>query len=153
MNAPTVLHTEADASGYRSAVTTIIRDIERTGATLLDIAESIDASRDTVSDAKYGKTTLNAVHLARLGQVYGAGFLNPYFALFGAQAAPMEKKQSVDVLPIFTRISMKIAEARDPQGLGGASEVPQERSAYLSDLKEAVREGGCLIAEIERQLA
>jgi hypothetical protein len=153
MNAPTVFHVKADASGYRSAVATIIRDIERTGATLLDIAENIDASRDTVSDAKYGKTTLNAVHLARLGQKYGAGFLNPYFALFGAQAAPMERKQSTDVLPIITRLSMQIAEARDPAGLGGAAEVPQERSAYLPILKEAVREGGCLVAEIERQLA
>lgn len=153
MNAPTILRTDCSASGYRAAVATIIRDIERAGVTLLDIAENIDASRDTVSDAKYEKTTLNAVHLARLGQVYGAGFLNPYFALFGAQAAPMEKKPSIDVLPIFTRISMKIAEARDPHGLGGATEIPQERSAYLTDLKQAVREGGCLIAEIERQLA
>lgn len=153
MNAPTVFHVEATISGYRSAVATIVRDIERSGVTLRDMAEVIDASRDTVSDAKYEKTTLNAVHLARLGQHYGAGFLNPYFALFGAQAAPMEKKQSTDVLPIFTRLSMKIAEARDPQGLGGATEVPQERSAYLPSLKEAVREGGCLIAEIERQLA
>ena len=153
MNAPTRLRTECTPSGYRAAVATIIRDIERAGATLLDIAENIDASRDTVSDAKYEKTTLNAVHLARLGQAYGAGFLNPYFELFGAHAAPMERKRSTDVLPIFTRISMQIAEARDPHGLGGSAEVPQERSAYLPALKEAVREGGCLIAEIERQLA
>ena len=153
MNAPTVLRADTTVCGYRTAVATIIRDIERSGVTLLDIAESIDASRDTVSDAKYGKTTLNAVHLARIGQKYGAGYLNPYFALFGAQAAPMERKASTDVLPIFTRISLKIAEARDPAGLGGATEVPQERSAYLPVLKEAVREGSCLVAEIERQLA
>jgi hypothetical protein len=150
MNAPTVLRAECDASGYRSAVATIIENIEQaTGATLLDIAENIDASRDTVSDAKYGKTTLNPVHLVRLGQVYGAGFLNPYFALFGAQAAPMERKASVDVLPLIAKASLKIAEARDPNGPGGATEVPQERRAYLPDLKKMQREVGCLISEIE----
>lgn len=154
MNAPPVLRAECDASGYRSAVATIIENIEQaTSASLLDIAESIDASRDTVSDAKYGKTSLNPVHLVRLGQVYGAGFLNPYLALFGAQAAPIEPKHGVDVLPAFTLVSAKIAHARSEASMGGKAEVPQEKAEYLPDLKAALRDGAHLVREIERTLA
>ena len=154
MNAPTVFRVEVDTDGYRSAVATIIENIERAeGASLLDIAESIDASRDTVSDAKYGKTTLNPVHLARLGHLYGAGFLNPYLALFGAQAAPIEPTRDIDVLPAFTLVSAKIAHARSEGSPGGKAEVPQEKAEYLPDLKAALRDGAHLVREIERTLA
>jgi hypothetical protein len=153
MNAPTVLRAPCAASGYRSAVATIIRDIERAGATLLDIAENIDASRDTVSDAKYEKTTLNAVHLARLGQAYGASFLNPYFALFGAEAAPIKPVAETNLAPLVAKVNLKLVEASDPDGPGGVTHVPQERAAYLPDLKAMSREAALAIREIEGALA
>lgn len=154
MTAPTVLRTDCGTSGYRSAVATIIADIERaTGDTLIDIAENIDASRDTISNAKNKKSDLSAVFLARLGARYGGAFLNPYLALFQTQAAPLDKRAKRDVLPLITRVTHKIACARDPAGPGGTAEVPQEKSAYLPDLKELNHELGCQIAEIEEALS
>lgn len=154
MNAPTVFHDECGTKGYRSAVATIIGDIEiACKVSLLDIAEAVDASRDTISDAKRGHTTLNPVHLARLGRRYGASFLNPYLALFGAQAAPLMPTATRDILPLASRVVHKVACARDPDGPGGVAEVPQERAEYLPDLKRLHHEVGCLIPQIEVALA
>lgn len=137
-------------SDYRSAVSIIISDIQRVhGASLHEIADRIDCSLGTVSNAINRKADLNATYLARLGKAYGGAFLNPYFALFGSQASPIEDKAKVDVLPLLSRASLKIAEARDPAGPGGVVEVPQERVGYINDLKALQRETACLIAEIE----
>jgi len=150
MTAYTVLRDMPSSDSFRCAVATIIGDIERaTGEPLCMIADRIDASLGTISNAKNRKADLNATYLARLGAVYGGAFLNPYLALFDAQAAPIEKKAKRDILPIVTKVAHKIALARDPSGPGGATEVPQEKRGYLHDLKELQHEAGCLISEVE----
>jgi hypothetical protein len=150
MTAFSVLRVRANSEAYRCAVETIIRDIQRSlNKTLVDIAEDIECSLGTISNAVNKDSDLNPVYLARLGQVYGGAFLNPYLALFNSQAAAIERKPTVDVLPLIAKASLKIAEARDPNGPGGSTEVPQERRAYLPDLKHMQREVGCLISEIE----
>jgi transcriptional regulator with XRE-family HTH domain len=146
---PNVLRVPIDGDAYRCAVATIIEDIEATGKTLIDIAEDIKVSLGTISNAKNKKADLCAAYLARLGQVYGGSFLNPYFALFQSQAAPMQRRRTKDILPVVTRVAHKIACARDPDGPGGVVEVPQEKRGYLRDLKELQHETGCLISEIE----
>jgi hypothetical protein len=150
MTAHKVLCHVADTDAYRSAVATIIEDIERfEGLTLVDIAESIDASLGTISNAKNRKADLNATYLARLGQKFGGAYLNPYFAIFQTQAAPLDNSITSDVLPLVMSLAHKIATARDPEGPGGAAEVPQERRGYLPDLKRVNQRTGCLIHEIE----
>lgn len=145
-----VMRADADTDDYRCAVETIIRDIQRaTEDTLIDIAENIGASLGTISNAVNRKADLNATYLARLGQYYGSAFLNPYLAMFGAQAAPIKRKPERDILPIVTKVAHKIALARDPEGPGGSVEVPQEKRGYLHDLKELQHTTGCLIAEVE----
>jgi len=140
----------SEQEDYRKAVAQVIDDIHRaSGKTLLEIADSIDVSFGTISNARNRKSDLTAIYLKRLGTRYGAAFLNPYFALMGAQAAPIKRKPERDILPIVTKVAHKIALARDPEGPGGSVEVPQERRGYLHDLKELQHTTGCLIAEVE----
>lgn len=154
MNAHNVLRAAWNADAYRSAVATSIRDIQRaTGHTLIEIAESIDASLGTVSNAVNCKADLTAPYLFRLGAVYGASFVNPCLALMGAQAAPIEHKRLRDILPLGMKLFHKIAAARDPDGPGGVVEVPQERAGYLGDAKALHHELGCHIAATEMELA
>lgn len=150
MNAPNVLHAPIETDAYRCAVATIIRDIQRSlRKSLVEIAEDIDVSLGTISNAVNGKADLNATYLARLGAKYGGAFLNPYLNLFDVQAAPIKRRPHRDILPILTLATHEIAKARDPGGPGGATEVPQERRGYLPKLKEVQHEVGCLISEIE----
>jgi hypothetical protein len=144
-----------EQTAYRRAVARIIDDIqrfeERDGKSLglVDIAEDIGVSLGTVSNASLQKTDLSPTYLTRLGKRYGAGYLNPYFALVDAQAAPLENTLTSDILPMVMAVAHKIACARDPAGPGGVVEVPQEKAGYLPDLKRLNQRSGCLIQEIE----
>lgn len=153
MNAPTVFRDGCGTNSYRCAVATIIGDIENaTGHSLIDIAETIGTTRETVSNAKNGKTSLSAEFLARIGRKYGAAYLNPYLALFGAQAAPLDRATK-DILPLLTIAAHTVACARDPESPGGVVEVPQEKAACLRPFKALQRELGGQIAQIEAVLA
>lgn len=152
MNAPKVLHGTALAGSecYRDAVARIIEDIRRdTKDDLIDIAEAIDASVGTVSNAANRKADLSPVYLIRIAQRYGAGYLNPCLNIANAQAAPLDGTLTSDILPMVMAVAHKIACARDPAGPGGATEVPQEKAAYLPDLKKLNHRSGYLIQEIE----
>lgn len=145
-------------NAYLCAVETIIRDIQRNGGPnglpldLVDIAESIDASVGTISNAVNQKASLNPTYLARLGTVYGSGYLNPYMALFQAQAAPLDGTLTSDILPMVVAVAHKIAMARDPAGPGGVVEVPQEKAGYLPELKQLQTRSAHLVKEIEAAL-
>lgn len=153
MNAHTILRVGVCENSYRSAVATIIRDIQRTyDKSLIDIAEDCGVSLGTISNAVNEKTGLSATYLFKLGAVYGPAFLNPCFAMMGAQAAPLEGV-SKDVLPLLTKAAHTLACARDPEGPGGSVEVPQEKAMCLKPFKELHRELGGQIAHIEAVLA
>lgn len=153
MNAYNVVRVGVSEDAYRSAVATIIRDVQRThDKSLLDIAEDLGVSLGTVSNAVNEKTGLCATYLFRLGATYGPAFLNPVLSLMGAQAAPLEPATK-DVLPLLTMAAHSVACARDPAGPGGAAEVPQEKAAMLKPFKALARELGGQIAHIERALA
>lgn len=153
MNAPIVFQTDSlaiETEAYRSAVEQIITDIQNaTEDDLVEIAENIRITVNTVWNAKHKRTSLGAEYLARLGRFYGAGFLNPYFALFGAQAQPLPPKPTSDILPVLTGLTHDIAYARSPESPGGTTEVPQEKRKYLHKAKTLQREIGCLIREVE----
>lgn len=155
MNVPKELRVGLTGSAnYRTAVARIIEDIKRDhGCDLIDIAEAIDASIGTISNAFNAKADLSGVYLLRLGQAFGAGYLNPCLNITNAQAAPLDGSLTADILPLVMAVGHKIALARDPSGPGGAMEVPQEKSGYLPDLKKLNNRTGCLIKEIEECLA
>ena len=160
MNAHSVLRVNeiAEQAAYRRAVCEIIRDIQRECGKdgpldLIDIAEAIGVSLGTISNAVNMKSDLNAIYLARLGKVYGGGFLNPYLNLVDIQAAPLDGTLTSDVLPMIMELAHKIACARDPEGPGGSTEVPQEKKGYLPCLKRVARRTGSLAKEIEEALA
>ena len=148
-----------EQTDYRKAVATIIADIQRhekrekRAITLLEIADEIDVSLGTISNAANSKTDLSPTYLTRLGRRYGAGYLNPYFALVGAQAAPIDSTLTSDILPLLMAVGHKIACARDPEGPGGVIEVPQEKAGYLPELKRLSHRSACLAKEIEGALA
>lgn len=138
------------SDNYRTAVARSIDDIRRDhNIDLVDIAEAIDASVGTISNAVNKKTDLSGVYLFRLAQRYGAGYLNPCLNIANAQAAPLDNTLTSDILPMVMAVAHKIACARDPAGPGGSTEVPQEKRAYLPDLKKLNQRSGCLIQEIE----
>lgn len=150
----------SETAAYRRAVCEIIRDIQRecgdpkTGKPLelLDIAEAINVSLGTISNAVNQKSDLNAIYLLRLGQHFGSGFLNPYLRMCDAQAAPLDGSLTADILPLVMAVGAKIAKARDPQGPGGVVEVPQEKAEYLPDLKKLQTRSAHLVKEIEAAL-
>ena len=146
----------SETAAYRKAVATIIRDIQRDHRDtdgkpmeLLDIAENIGVSLGTISNAVNMKSDLNAIYLMRLGQKFGSGYLNPYLRMCDAQASPLDGSLTADILPLVMAVGHKIAKARDPQGPGGAIEVPQEKAGYLSDLKQLQTRSAHLVKEIE----
>jgi hypothetical protein len=155
MNAPNVLRVNEaeETTAYRKAVARIIEDIQRSEQrTLVDISEEIDVSLGTISNAANKKTDLSPTYLTRLGKRYGGGYLNPYFALVGAQAAPLDNSVTSDILPLLMAVGHKLASARDPEGPGGVVEVPQEKAGYLPELKRLTHRSGCLVQEIEAAL-
>jgi hypothetical protein len=156
MNAHSVLHvnTIEETAAYRRAVATIIRDIQRdTEKDLVQIAESIDVSLGTISNAVNEKSDLNAIYLSRLGKRFGGAYLNPYLRMADVQASPLDGSMEADILPLLTALTHKVAMARDPAGPGGSAEVPQERAAYLGDLKTVNKATGKLAKQIEEALA
>lgn len=142
-----------EASRYRDAVAEILIDIQKhEGQTLLEIANAIDVSLGTISNAANKKTDLSPVFLTRLAQVYGWHVLQPFASLCGAILQPMEASDTADILPFIHRAGLKIAEARDPKSPGGIREVHTERFGYLPTLRDLHRQSSILIAQIEEEL-
>lgn len=154
MNAYNVIRPSVNEERYRCAVVTIIRDIQRANQkSLADIAEDIDVSLGTISNAVNEKTGLCATFLLRIGAVYGPAYLNPVLELMGAHATPIDPRQSKDILPLLTATVHQIALDRDPDGPGGIVEVPQEKKARLPKMKALHKELGCHIAATEAAFA
>ena len=148
-----------EQTSYRNAVAEIINRIlaenSKPGAsyTLVQIAEAIDVSLGTISNAANKKADLSPTYLQRLGKRYGPHSLDPYLALYGARGVPLEARAERDVLPFLNRAALRVAETRDPASPGGARETLQERAGYAADLRAAIREAQALVCQIERELA
>lgn len=120
----------------RSAIVRILLDIQREeGVTLLEIAEKIDVSLGTISNAANKKTDLCRTYLKRLGKVFGGHYLDPFHELYGIRSVPLRPGNVCDIAPLLARASLKIAEARDPQSNGGGRETHQEMLGYLPELE------------------
>jgi len=138
---------------YRNAVTQIILNIQREfEQTHIDIAERIDVSVGTISNAANKKTDLNPLYLARLGKVYGCQFLNPYVALFGGCVEPIAADDA-DPMPALTKAAYELAVIRSPDSQGGTAETLSELSRVLPTLEAAQGDVTAKIVSIKRRLA
>lgn len=134
---------------YRAAISRILLDIQRDeGLTLHEIAEGIDVSLGTISNAANRKTDLSPTYLKRLGERYGGHYLDPYHALYNARAVPLDAGNVRDVLPFLARAMTRIAEARDPQSQGGGRETYREKLDYLPELERLQAELAKAICDI-----
>ncbi len=120
--APNVLrvNTVAEQAAYVNAVAEILRDVQaRHGLTLLEIAEAIDVSLGTVSNAANKKSVLNPLYLSRLAQLFGPDTLNPFARLSGGRVVPIEPDETADAMPRTTAAIHHLAVARSPESPGG----------------------------------
>ncbi len=150
-NARNVLRVNAveEQERYRRAVASIIVDIQRdTGKTLVEIAEEIDVSVGTISNAANRKADLSSVYLNRLGSRYGVQRLTPVAKLAGGRVVAINANDE-DPLPRLLAACLKIGEARDPASDGGENETHRELLAMLPDLVKASRAISGMIARAE----
>ncbi len=137
---------------YREAVAEILRNVQTDyKVTLVDIAERIDVSLGTVSNAANKKADLTATYLARLGSVYGACYLDPYARISGGRMVERERDASTDILPTLTMVAHLKALHRSPTSEGGIAETLREKLQQLSELRRLRREIDAEIAEIEQR--
>jgi hypothetical protein len=144
-----------EESDFRCAVHEVIARIlaDKPGRTLIDIAEGIDVSVKTISNAFNRTHSLSQTFLTRLGKVFGPHVLDPVAALSGGRMIALDVSVQRDVLPFMTRAANKIAEARSPDSPGGVREIHTEKAGYLPNLRDLRKELDCLIWQIEADLA
>lgn len=136
-------------SSLRAAVANIIRDVQRDrGEHDQDTADRLGISKGTVLNARNGTTDINALTIARIGAVYGAHYLDPYNALYGATASPIVKATD-DPLCHMAKAVSTLCDMRCPDGPGGHVELPREKLAALPTLRAARASLDAYIAGIE----
>lgn len=141
-----------EQAAYRQAIAEILRNIQLDyDTTLQEIAEKIDVSLGTISNAANKKADLGAIYLNRLGRAYAPHVLDPYAKLAGGRVVARESGDEKDVLPILTMTAAQIAEARSPHSPGGVVETLRERLGYLPFLRTLRRQTDALIKDIEDQ--
>lgn len=141
-------------SQYRAAIARIIRDLQaQHHLTDLDFAERVGCSVGTVRNARNEESDLGGIWLAKIERAFGTGSINPYLALGGSRAEPIDAQGNSDILPFIGRATVAIAEARDPNGPGGVREIFAERVGYLPHLKALQKELNALVCEIEAERA
>lgn len=151
---PSVLRVNAveEQADYRKAVAEVLRNIQADhDVTLQEIADTIDVSLGTVSNAANKKGVLNPIYLNRLGKAYGVHHLDPYARLAGGRMVAVEQTSDGDVLPVLSLASYRVAQARAPSSPGGVSETLREQLDYLPDLRRLRREVEALICRIEQR--
>ena len=139
-----------ERNDYRSAIASMLLDIQRENSlTLCEIADKIDVSLGTISNAANKKNDLSPVFMARLAMAYGSHHLGHFAKLGGGRVVALDHGNVADILPMINRAGLKIAEARDPASIGGTRETHSEKLGYLPDLKRLQRELEKLIFHVE----
>ena len=148
------VNTVEESNALRAAVSRVLLNIQRDhGLTLVDIAETIDVSLGTISNAANKKTDLSPAYQQRLAKAFGPEVLNPIAALSGGQIIALASNDGADILPLVSRVALHIAEARSPDSDGGTVETHRERLGNLPYLRNLYRELGALIAATEELAA
>lgn len=143
-----------EQADYRDAIAEILRNVQSDHrVTLAEIAEKIDVSLGTISNAANKKADLSSIFLNRIGRVFGPDALDPYARLAGGRIVAASAEGDADVLPILTMAAHRVSTARCPTSPGGISETLGEQLGYLPDLRRLHREIGALICRIEDRRA
>lgn len=134
------VNSREETEALRRAVSRIICDIQRdNGLTDIDLAEAIDVSVGTISNARNMRNDLNAVYLARLGKRFGPASLDPYHALYEGRGVPLEASCDTDALPSTAAAVHKLAVVMAPDSPGGIAITHGELLDILPDIKAALR--------------
>lgn len=137
-------------SSLRGAVAAMIRDIQRDyHESDQDTADNLGVSAGTISNARNSKADLGAVTIARIGHRYGASYVDPYHALYGATARSLHISKSDPLAPMAEAVAA-ICRMRSHASDKRSIETPKEQLDALPVLKEAARELAAYIASIER---
>lgn len=139
-----------EQAAYRSAIARVLLNIQHDyGCTLHDIADAIDVSLGTISNAANKKTDLSPVYQQRLGKVFGAAVLDPVARLYGGRSVACDASET-DALPPLSASIHKIAVARSPDSPGGIAETHCELLSMLPDLRAAQSAIAAMIRKAER---
>lgn len=135
---------------YRTAVARVLLNIQQDfGCTLQEIADAIDVSLGTVSNAANRKCDLSPIYQQRLGKVFGAAILSPIARLYNGKLVDCDASEIDALLPLSASIH-KIAMARSPGSKGGPAETHCELLDMLPDLRAAQSAIAAMIAKAER---
>lgn len=141
-----------ERDSYRAAVSEILLNVQRDhGITLRQIADQTDISLGTISNAANRNADLSATYLRRLGDRYGAHYLDPFARLAGGRMVPRETDSDGDILPVLMAAGHKIATARCPSSPAGSVETLAEQLGYLPELRRLRRDLDALIAMVENR--
>jgi transcriptional regulator with XRE-family HTH domain len=148
------VNTVEESNALRAAIARVLTNIQHDhGMTLLEIADAIDVSLGTISNAANKKTDLSPAYRQRLEKVFGPEIMNPVAALSGGQIIALASNATADILPLVSRVGLHIAEARSPDSDGGVVETHRERLQNLPYLRNLYRDLGALIASTEELAA
>jgi hypothetical protein len=81
--------------------------------------------------------------------VYGAGYVDPYNALYGATANTINRAGE-DPLMHLAKAVATICEMRSPDGPGGITETPKEQLDALPTLRATRAALDSYIAQVEK---
>jgi hypothetical protein len=132
---PKVLHVNSaqEANALRNAIARILFDIQaQFNVTHQEIAETIEVSLGTISNAAGKKGTLSPTFLQRLGDAFGPEILNPYAALIGARMVPLEPNED-DPMPHLLALATALCQAKAE----GRERDHRVKLAMVPDLKAA----------------
>jgi hypothetical protein len=139
-----------ETADYRRAVSSVLAHIMRDHTiALVDIAESIDVSLGTISNAFNRKSDLSPTYCQRLAKAFGPEVLNPIAALSGGRVVPLDATDQ-DALPSLSASIHRLAVAQSPDSPGGSSIIHSELLSMMPELRAAVSALNALIVRGER---
>jgi transcriptional regulator with XRE-family HTH domain len=130
-----VLHVNGhqETTAYRNAIACILLDVQsRHGMTLHEIAEAIDVSLGTISNAANKKSDLSPTFLKRIGEAFGPETLNPYAALSGGRMVPLQPTED-DPMPHLLALATALCQAKAE----GRERDHRVKLAMIPELKAA----------------
>lgn len=112
----------AETNEYRRAVAKIIVCIQKeTGLSDHQLADEIDVSSRTISNARNCETDLSPVYLTRLGKRFGGHYLNPYYALTGGHYSPNDPEVDPAVITAAAELLAWYGRSTHPKSPGGCN--------------------------------
>ena len=109
------------------------------GLTLIDLAERVDCTVQTISNAFNKKHVLSQAIQQRIGRLFGVHALDPIARLYGARNVPIEADESIDALPSTSAAVHRLAVARSASSPGGERITHCELLAIEPEIDAAIQ--------------